>query len=473
MSANLLGELDSFYGKSNEPNNEQETGSFQRHASFFSRPGSLSFPNQHTANLDEEDDFGDFETGGSSQPSEAPLRSVGFKYHPTSVQYDTATPSFRNGKPRDENVLFDVEDEEEQDDFGDFEGFEQGARPTSLHQNATPQIDSTATLIDLDEQQEFNPENSRSISLGDSVPQKILKGPNATTLHQPEASTSPAFDNPWDDFEDSKPVNQPPKSKTFDDNAGKEARHIQASSETVHTEEAVASGLMLGALLNTKFITSSNKVPTNIPPPALVLTLFGPLFTQIQDQLLVPIAKLSGPHRESILHQADVIECLRSILTIATVLGHVVAGRKHRWKRDTILAQSMRIGPASSSGKSGGMKLTGVDRTESAREDREASDAVRAWRGIVGRIRTAITAAGNLGAVPDVTDNLVVRTAQRGEGAVTSPKQCCLCGIKRNERVHKVDFEVHDSFGEWWLEHWGHVDCMKFWESHKDLLKTR
>lgn len=35
-------------------------------------------------------------------------------------------------------------------------------------------------------------------------------------------------------------------------------------------------------------------------------------------------------------------------------------------------------------------------------------------------------------------------------------KVCVVCGLKWDEWVVKVDYEVEDSFGEWWIEFWGY-----------------
>ena len=119
------------------------------------------------------------------------------------------------------------------------------------------------------------------------------------------------------------------------------------------------------------------------------------------------------------------------------------------------------------------MKLTGVDKAESSREDREVADVLRSWRGYVGKLRSFISASGSKLAVPELTDAAVVRTAQESEGAITSTKACVLCGIKRNERVMKIDGDIQDSFGEWWIEHWGHKSCKAFWISHESDLRSR
>lgn len=136
----------------------------------------------------------------------------------------------------------------------------------------------------------------------------------------------------------------------------------------------------------------------------------------------------------------------------------------------------MKIGPAAAGGK-GGMKLTGVDKAEITREDREVADLVRIWKEQLGRLRSAIAVANSSlreGSahlvIPEIHDAMQVKTQ---DGSLAAPKQCIICGLKREERVNKVDFEVEDSFGEWWVEHWGHRACRNFWQEHESKLRHR
>jgi hypothetical protein len=153
-----------------------------------------------------------------------------------------------------------------------------------------------------------------------------------------------------------------------------------------------------------------------------------------------------------------------------------MAGRKLRWKRDTLLSQAMKIGLAAAGGK-GGMKLAGVDKAEISREDREATDVVRVWKEQLGRLRSAIAVANSSMhdtsahlTIPDISENMYVKTQ---EGGLTAPKPCLICGLKREERINKVDVQIEDSFGEWWVEHWGHRACRNFWLEHEGKLKHR
>jgi hypothetical protein len=180
------------------------------------------------------------------------------------------------------------------------------------------------------------------------------------------------------------------------------------------------------------------------------------LFSEAQERLFKPMAAQTFSMKNRILSDPNTIDFLRGYLAIAVVVARVIAGRKLRWKRDVHLAQGMRLGPASSRATSG-MKLRGIDKSEINKEEREALDVVRAWKDQIGRLRSAVAAAnaikpGCLGPVPDIQEVLPVKVLREAEGGVPAPQQCALCGLKREERVAKVDLAVEDSFGEWWVE---------------------
>ncbi|PSS18639.1 hypothetical protein M430DRAFT_19239 [Amorphotheca resinae ATCC 22711] len=216
--------------------------------------------------------------------------------------------------------------------------------------------------------------------------------------------------------------------------------------------------------------------PTNIPPPSVLLALFPSLFDLPQSTLFKPVANQSFSLKNRIISDPSTIDFLRAYLLIAVVAARIIAGRKLRWKRDTLLSQAMKIGPAAAGGK-GGMKLAGVDKAEVAREDREAADVVRIWKDQLGRLRSAVAVANSSMrdssrhlAIPDISEAMPVKSQQ---GGLTAPKPCLICGLKREERVNKVDVDVDDSFGEWWVDHWGHRACRNFWLEHESKLKSR
>ena len=213
--------------------------------------------------------------------------------------------------------------------------------------------------------------------------------------------------------------------------------------------------------------------PSNIPPPSILLPLIATTIASLATEL-----KDIQSRQPSDQPSSSTVPAIGASLSALRAAARILAGRKLRWKRDTLLAQSMKMGPAHS-GKAGGMKLAGVDRAESRREDQEAAEALQVWKQQAGALRSTVAALngrlpeGERFRMPDMADGLPVRQGKPSEGTVAAAKCCFLCGIKRDERVAKVDVEVEDSFGEWWVEHWGHVDCVAFWENHKDFLRQR
>ena len=223
--------------------------------------------------------------------------------------------------------------------------------------------------------------------------------------------------------------------------------------------------------LNAAEISNLGPPPSNIPPPSILLPVIATTFASLATEMRTMQTRQPPD-------QPSTTSAIGASLSALRAAARILAGRKLRWKRDTLLSQSMKIGPAHS-GKAGGMKLAGVDRAESRREDQEAAEALQAWKQQAGPLRATIAAVnGGLPErerfrMPDIADGLPIRQGKPSEGTVTAPKCCFLCGIKRDERVAKVDVEVEDSSGEWWVEHWGHIDCVAFWENHKDFLQQR
>ena len=275
-------------------------------------------------------------------------------------------------------------------------------------------------------------------------------------------SPPPENDEEWGDFADLPP--EPPAVQTV-----KAASGIEADAWAWDAADQISEPTPAPSQVDVA-------PPTNIPPPSVILALFPALFDLPQSTLFKAIASQPFSLKNRIISDPSTIDFLRGYLLIATVAARIIAGRKLRWKRDTILSQAMKIGPAAAGGK-GGMKLTGVDKAEITREDREATDVVRVWKEQLGRLRSAIAVANSSMhdtsthlAIPDISENMYVKTQ---EGGLTAPKPCLICGLKREERINKVDAQVEDSFGEWWVEHWGHRACRNFWLEHEEKLKHR
>ena len=214
--------------------------------------------------------------------------------------------------------------------------------------------------------------------------------------------------------------------------------------------------------------------PANVPPPSVLLSIFPELFETANQKLYQPVSGQSFSIKKRILSDPKTVEFLRGYLSLATVLARIVAGRRLRWHRDKFLSQKMSISAAGSKG----MKLATVDKAQTAREDREAADVVATWNEQVGRLRSAVAAANTSlqdgGAaplkIPEIKEAMQVQTAK---AVPTAPKACLICGLKRDERLAKVDHDVEDSFGEWWVDHWGHTACRRLWLQHEEVLRQR
>lgn len=263
--------------------------------------------------------------------------------------------------------------------------------------------------------------------------------PARDSLHRPKSPVKSEPTDDWQDFDDWE-LSEPKVKKTdglVDDSTG--------------------PGMLSSLPMNTiKEPFADELPPTNVPPPAVLLSLIPPLFTDAQKKFFRPLASKTPTARSQILSDKKALLFLQGYILLATVAGRIIAGRKLRWKRDNLLSQGMRIGPASSRGTSG-MKLTGIDRGEAAKEDRETVDVVRVWREQLGKVRSAVvgansTASPPVSGIPELQETMAVRTVKESEGGIRAPRQCALCGLKREERVHKVDFLVEDSFGEWWID---------------------
>ncbi|GAB7358007.1 hypothetical protein MBLNU230_g0172t1 [Neophaeotheca triangularis] len=361
---------------------------------------------------------------------------------------------------RDQNVLFDAENlsdhtGSEDEDWGDFEESTtpqpQETAPTDPRQRQEPP--PTAAGLDL-------------LSLNDES-QNLTNVIHDHAKHnstQIPADTEAVDDEPCDDFEEAtQPVTKEP---------------VDQSNDLIPW-----SGFMLQSIaaIGERTDNPSHRdhlPPTNVPPPLILLSVFPSYFATTRDLVFDPLSKLDSEQRTLILSGPQARKFLTGYVHLSMVMGHIIAGRKSRWKRDQHLAQGMRIGP---SGGRAGMKLTGLDRTEAVKEDREALDVLRLWKAQVGKLRSTISAANAAGpgqekltSVPDLAEQMPIRVLKGAEGGMVAPHACALCGLKREERVAKVDVEIQDSFGEWWIDGVSmHRLCWDFWSVNRETLKSR
>jgi hypothetical protein len=375
------------------------------------------------------------------------------------------------------DILFDADEYDEfedaevagswgdEDDFGDFETSETPAvkppKPSSGQSKTVKPSVSTISSSGVDLLGLDDPVETTSRTTHPSGPPKPKVSTRKPPVTRPATVPRQKFvlsnDDAWDDFEISQPSQPSPQTKTPD-----ETSHIQLPID------------ILGDLTNLP--TTTGVAPSNIPPPSVLLSIFAPVLTSLAHQFLHPLSTLTPSQKSHFLSTTSTKTFLASYIILTHVLGHILAGRKSRWKRDKHLAQSMSIGPATS-GRSGGMKLAGLDKSEAGREDTEVQVVLSVWRDQAGRLKTAAIGASVHGSkltVPELGDALPVRVAKSSEGAITSTQACALCGLKREERVAKVDVAVEDSFGEFWVEGTNmHRSCLRFWELFKIRLMSR
>jgi hypothetical protein len=523
MSQDLLAEFGDFTLKDNTSQNYTSTQT-QPHLSqpsyasntFQSQTTDTQGLNQDDNLWDDDDDFGDFEEAepGPKQsiqtslnqspappvkeikPDPKPELKPAVKPAPQPPKKTSGPPAILKKATRASqlpsnhpfaahaDILFDADDYDEvddaeivgswgagddDDDFGDFETSEtpvvnnnapKPSIPTNQPRTTRLPPSNTVDLLGLDDPDEI-PSGATQIPPGPARTPKTTMPPRKAPATRPanmrRQESMLSNDDAWDDFETSQPSQSSPQTNTPEPTA-----QIRLPKDVLGDLAALP--------------TTTGVAPSNIPPPSVLLTIFPPVLTSLAHQFLQPLSALPSSQKSQFLTTTETKTFLASYVTLAHVLGYIIAGRKSRWKRDKHLAQSMRIGPAMS-GRSGGMKLTGLDKSEAGREDTEVQVVLSVWHEQAGRLKTAVTGASVHGSkltVPELGDALPVRVAKGPEGAITSTQACALCGLKREERVTKVDVAVEDSFGEFWVEGTNmHRSCLRFWELFKARLMSR
>ncbi|KAL4925604.1 uncharacterized protein BDV17DRAFT_182434 [Aspergillus undulatus] len=408
------------------------------------------------------------------------------KSHSQTLQFDDFG-DFEQPQANDNDVLFDAtlerfSDDNDDDDWGEFESAEFPGHqfgqtqaqqlaeqqktvnqlPTKALQSSKSQSrpSGTVNLLDSLDSLTFQDKptaSSRQASstLIDDSP--TMKGGNVRQTKPALPVEEEPFEE-WGDFTDG-PIKIPESKVTNAQRAPSNKESLtQATEATSNT-----GGARPAPQARPVSKSAAHVRPTNIPPPSILLELFSRLFERLRQDGTE--AKKNLQERETLVSVSSSI-----ILTLKAV-ARVVAGRTLRWKRDSILSQSMRIGPARS-GKAGGMKLNTVNKNEDIKEKQEAVDVLNMWRDRAAVFNSVIQAAGRR-PVQAILENTRVTTATASQGAIKASHACALCGLKRDERLPKIDENVEDSFGEWWTEHWGHTECRLFWEDNMGLLGQR
>ncbi|KAI0480847.1 hypothetical protein GGR56DRAFT_627812 [Xylariaceae sp. FL0804] len=459
--------------------------------------------------------------GGSSTFSDRSREA----WRPSGSHQRTPGPLFSVTRPkaqkkppnRNSDVLFDADDfEGDEDDFGDFET---GASPSQKLSGPSSYLDSANTgkvnqkaselLLELSllgdaappnpQVPSSSPFNSRDWSQGLTTLKSAEppKPTRPTSVTAAIASPIKATADDWPVFDLSRDESTEPTQATsgsnWDWDSTESAQVVQEVKPTKVSSIARTSSIVQQepplpiepsdttwdwdpADADSPARTESAEVglpPINIPPPSILLSIFPQVLDLANSSLYKPISGQPFPVKNRILSDPKTVKFLQGYLSLATVAARIIAGRKMRWHRDKYLAQSMSISAAGSKG----MKLAGVDKAQATRDDREAADVVGVWKDHVGRLRSAVASANSSNRsrseqlkIPEITETMAVHAEK---GALTAPKACVICGLKRNERVSKVDHHVEDSFGEWWTDHWGHVICKRFWLQHEHTLRQR
>ncbi|KIV81206.1 hypothetical protein PV11_08638 [Exophiala sideris] len=433
-------------------------------------------------------------TSTGTERTEVPSSTLDYQRIPQSWTTTPKTgpskqePALWQKSPSGNDVLFDAEEPEIDDDFGDFQAVEDskesGSQATQISENThQPQHNikapTTAGLLtdflDTDSYLQHT-----SASGGPRPGSKALEVTGNVPALKPSAANGTAeidanWEEDWGEPEEIRPQTEPKHAPTgfapqekpqadpmkgrndeeddwepFED--GQPATSAQDSPEKPST--TVRNGSQSVSLVSSNR-PSFHERPTNVPPPSSLLQLLSDVFKSL--------------HESNLDNTVSKPDLAAKILIVFRTACRLVAGRSLRWRRDNLLSQSMRISQA---GKSGGMKLTSVNKSESAKEERDCREMIRDWDLHLHEFNSIIARAGLPPHRMKIPASAALKTLKYPVPTESS-KQCALCGLKRVERVTDVDVDVDDLFGEFWTEHWGHKDCYDFWYSYTSLLGHR
>ncbi|KAJ5846805.1 hypothetical protein N7534_010474 [Penicillium rubens] len=502
MSADLLAE----FGQAPAPDNKsgQQPSQYQKN-SFFGVDDNVDF-------------FGSSGSAQHNKPTHPNPGAVGQFATPAASCQRPSHQGFDLPLNPHSDVLFDAafDTPASDDDWGEFEGPDSNTQ----HEHSTALQHSMTATSQKPESWQDDPQGIKTIDLLDSLsvqdPVPVVKHPSQIAkkeqqLEPTNSRAEPTWDDDsfddWGDFADA-PASQPlpkvsekktkpptkpptkplvksnkPPASTWDDDAFDDwggfsdgpivKPSVKPVPKSKPTSPPTAPNPAPSSFVSGTPAPAATVRPTNIPPPSVLLELFLDVFENLHKEAALAKSQLrsSAPPSSSSNTVSTTALNIHNVLQSA---ARVIAGRSLRWKRDTILSQSMRIGPARS-GKAGGMKLNSVNKQENIKEEQDAVDVITTWRERAAVFNAVLQAAG-LRPIPTVPDAsaLKVITARADQGALKASHPCALCSLKRDERVLRVDEQnVQDSFGEWWTEHWGHTACRQFWERNRNLLGQR
>lgn len=373
------------------------------------------------------------------------------------------------------DVLFDADEE----DFGDFANAEQDDQTSTVVSTAGASSGANVDLLGLnDSVAETRSPTTRLNTVSQPSQPNIQQIAEKTVsehddwgafqdipsseveLHQPirDKQATPIVEGPAKTKLSSSGTARTSQTKSIDTTPWQDTASDEFADwdtwENDNTKQASTEPTSSLEKINQITISDKQERPTNVPPPAVLLSLAHRVFTVLS-------ARTSSPESTT--------DTGLQAVTAYRVCARLIAGRSLRWKRDTILAQSMRIGAA---GRSGGMKLTTLDKGESRKEEQEVEETLSTWSRHSLKLNAAMSRAKTQKPPLSLSTNIAVRTAT-GPDVINATHPCPICGLRRNERINGIDVNVSDTFGEWWIEHWGHRDCHDFWFRHNSLLEQR
>jgi hypothetical protein len=397
-----------------------------------------------------DDDFGDFEDAGAPSPPEHSLAK-------TKPSEQVARSSLTSGSID----LLGLDESPVQ-----YAGVDQYARGTATPPVA-PFMNTSDTLVD-DSWGDFEGPT-------ETVPTDPKSTSSDTAHHEAHAANdSQAFGTAWDAFEDG-----PAHTSDLHGPASLRQRtvvlsEVFKSSSARKTESSVAEppeedawDEFIDQPVDTKeqasapapraipVDLSTQSRPSNVPPPSVLFSWLTKIYVSLSSSATSPTA----------------------ILQVHRLSGRILAGRAQRWRRDTLLSQSLRISDMSLGNKQSGMKLSSLSKSESQREAREASETVAAWNARFSTF-TSVLRKQNV-VLPKETklrlsEPLAIKVLKSEQGGMDANYICPVCGLKRNERVLGVDDNgVEDVFGDYWKDGWGHKDCASAWYEYNELLSQR
>ncbi|KAJ4392410.1 hypothetical protein N0V85_007077 [Neurospora sp. IMI 360204] len=419
-----------------------------------------------------------------------------------STKRPVQKPVIKPIRNADPNVLFDADDfelqeadgdDDDDDEFGDFEGTSSPAPivPAASSGTKEPKKQPPGLFLSGGNSQTLYPEAPKSPygSFHTRKPSDVkeLKIKTPVTSDFPKvvqerepspvtawpSGTGDGFGDDWDEFKDLSVSNTKTPARTTGNTktpAKKPDLDSSLDSDWKDWGETEKEKPKIVGVASQPTSSDKSPPPTNVPPPSILLSIL-PQLLDLSKTSLLKIKALPAAKQHAVVCDSATMTFLRGYLALATVTGRIIAGRKQRWQRDKFLMQGMSI---SAAGGMRGMKLATVDKTQSARDDHSAVAVLDVWTQQEGSLRSTVTAANAASdtklKIPQLKLALQVHVAKN---VPTAPKPCVICGLKRDERVTGVDFDVEDSFGEWWIEFWGHRACKNFWVEHEAKLRQR